>query len=60
MEQLGVADDVGELDLGGAAVEVVEEALAGAEQDRDLGDEDLVEEARGDRLLQGRRRRRRP
>ena len=54
MERVGALGDIGELRLRGAGGEVVEEALAAAEEDRHLVDEELVEKARGDRLLQGR------
>jgi hypothetical protein len=54
VKSFAALDDGGELEVGGAGGEVVEEALAAAEQDRHLVDDDLVEQARGDRLLQGR------
>jgi hypothetical protein len=43
VEGFGALDHGGQLDRGGAGGEVVEEALATAEQDRHLGDDDLVQ-----------------
>jgi hypothetical protein len=54
VKRVGPLDDGEQLRVGGAGRKLVEEALATAEQDRHLVDEELVEEAGGDRLLEGR------
>jgi len=52
--RFGALDQRHQLEIGGAGGKLVEEALAAAEQDRDLVDEDLVEVAGGEALVQRR------